>query len=577
MKEKNLFRKLFYIIPLMLVVFTCFYFIIIFFFNWELRSQQKEKSISLAFSLSQNALHSIIESNLTELQRLTNTIIKNKDVLGVQIRNNAGKVLTEQHLSKYKNIVTKDKDFTAFTPFKKQLSRQRTKTHNDTIIIRTDIPIHQTDTRLTQPLKAYGYICLYSSIKKSAISSKTKYAALLLCLILFTVSVFIIFMAFSFFIIPLKKINRSALELKHKNYRFRIKEKTKHQEEFSSLYHRINRIAQMLEAKEKKYNKTKQQLVGLQHDIDNIIKKHTSKLTKSRERINKAQDELMHLSAISLSNEIKSQIIEATANPITNSMLIIQDKLPKMLLIKKSEILNDFYAILKNWNKLFTENKLSDYFAGNTDKNLNQIKDEFAQLFSQIGKINENNETVLRFFFIFEKEFSRFVQIIDDLKSNIITEKNIRKISLRDVMKNVITILEQKINNGRIKIKTHFPETEPTVMADKNDIIYVIYNILLNSINAFEKKPLLDHRINIAIENIQGKKIVMTFEDNGPGINEKDIPHLFNPGFSGSNDSLGYGLCVSANIINGYHGKIELLKSDKNISTIFRVEIPHKA
>lgn len=579
MKEKNLFQKLFYIMPLLLVAFSLFYLSILFLFDSEIKANKREKSLSLALNLSQNAIFAILDGNLSHLQQLTDTIIKNNNVVAAQVRNSVGKILISSYVPKYKNFISKNYKITSFTKLQNKDYNQIKAFHKKKEILRTDTTIKFIDKNISKQdnNKSYGYISLYTIIDKNNIRTQTKSIVLILCASLLGLVTLIIFWAFSFFIIPLRKINRAALELKHKHYKFRIPEKSKHHEEFAALYHRINRIAQMLETKEKKYDKTKQQLMRLQLDIDNIIKKHTSKINKSSNSIKEAQNELMHLSAMSLSNEIKSQIIESTANPITNSMLIIQDKLPKMLMIKKGELLNELHSVLNKWNKLFRDGKLDSYFASKKESDQQLMVQEFNKIFNSIGQINENNETVLRFFFIFEKEFSRFVQVINDLKSNIINTKNIRKISLKDTLKNVITILEQKINDSRIKISTTYPENEPIIHADKNDIIYVFYNIILNSIDAFRTKPLMDHKIKIEIKNSNPKYTEIIFEDNGPGINEKDTKNIFDAGFAGNGQSLGYGLCVSSNIINYYNGSISLLKSEKNVSTVFSVKIPKKA
>jgi len=70
-----------------------------------------------------------------------------------------------------------------------------------------------------------------------------------------------------------------------------------------------------------------------------------------------------------------------------------------------------------------------------------------------------------------------------------------------------------------------------------------------------------------AIENqTNGKIIVHTeqqndivlihIDDNGPGINDKDIEKIFEPFFTTKKSGLGLGLSISARIMNSMKGKL---------------------
>ncbi|MNF79805.1 Signal transduction histidine-protein kinase ArlS [compost metagenome] len=70
----------------------------------------------------------------------------------------------------------------------------------------------------------------------------------------------------------------------------------------------------------------------------------------------------------------------------------------------------------------------------------------------------------------------------------------------------------------------------------------------------------------------------MRFSDNGIGISEEDLKHIFKPFYRGLNkiyaDGNGIGLSLTQKIILLHKGTISVL-SDKKSGTVFTVELYH--
>lgn len=120
--------------------------------------------------------------------------------------------------------------------------------------------------------------------------------------------------------------------------------------------------------------------------------------------------------------------------------------------------------------------------------------------------------------------------------------------------------------NKNISIKKHFLFTS------------ILRNLINNSIEAINKKE-----SHIYIETkINNNKFICTVKDNGSGIKEKNLPYIFNPGFSNKfNENSGeaqrgLGLTLVKDIINKeFNGKINIF-SIENKATCFTLEIPLK-
>jgi nitrogen-specific signal transduction histidine kinase len=120
------------------------------------------------------------------------------------------------------------------------------------------------------------------------------------------------------------------------------------------------------------------------------------------------------------------------------------------------------------------------------------------------------------------------------------------------------------------------------VAADKNRIIQVISNLLVNAMK-FTKAG----RIVVQLRKRKGKKIadgnhqvIVSIKDEGPGIDPSVMPRLFTKFASKSEKGTGLGLFISKSIIEAYDGKIwaENNKDGKGATFSFTLPIqkPHQ-
>lgn len=85
------------------------------------------------------------------------------------------------------------------------------------------------------------------------------------------------------------------------------------------------------------------------------------------------------------------------------------------------------------------------------------------------------------------------------------------------------------------------------------------------------------HRCSVSIE-AQKDHVLLQFSDEGIGISENDLPHIFEPFYRGDNktfaDGNGIGLSLTKKILQLHHGEIEV-SSLVNKGTVYRILFPH--
>ena len=64
----------------------------------------------------------------------------------------------------------------------------------------------------------------------------------------------------------------------------------------------------------------------------------------------------------------------------------------------------------------------------------------------------------------------------------------------------------------------------------------------------------------------------MDIEDNGPGIKQEDLPHIFSPFFTTKRSGTGLGLAICHGIIEE-HGGLIRVESEEGKGAAFRVSL----
>jgi len=106
------------------------------------------------------------------------------------------------------------------------------------------------------------------------------------------------------------------------------------------------------------------------------------------------------------------------------------------------------------------------------------------------------------------------------------------------------------------------------------EIKQVVLNLVANSLEAMEPGGTL--RIDILQ---QVDQVVLTFQDDGCGMTDEVIEHLFEPFFTRRKDGKGTGLgmAISHRIINDHGGTIEATSDGPNRGSTFGIYLPRRA
>jgi len=166
-------------------------------------------------------------------------------------------------------------------------------------------------------------------------------------------------------------------------------------------------------------------------------------------------------------------------------------------------------------------------------------------------------------------------EIIKQLRQFVRKEQPERSIiSINDLISDVLIFVKSEARKSNVKIICNTDKNIPRILAQPIQIEQVLLNLLKNSIEALQTIDKENKLVTITTEIAGDNALVVTVEDNGPGIDGNIKEGLFDPFITSKNSGLGLGLSISQGIIESHHGKLYLHTGKKSAGTVFRFALP---
>jgi len=167
------------------------------------------------------------------------------------------------------------------------------------------------------------------------------------------------------------------------------------------------------------------------------------------------------------------------------------------------------------------------------------------------------------------------VEHLEELVNNVLVfakpmEPKMVPVDLAKVIEQVLALAEKGIADKQIDVKIDLKNI-PQVTVDAGMITDALLNIVRNAVDAVETEGLIE----ITVRNLSGDypSVSVEIKDNGCGIEEADLPHLYNPFFTRKKYGTGLGLSQVVKIIEMHHGTIDIV-SEKGKGTKVSVTLP---
>ena len=139
------------------------------------------------------------------------------------------------------------------------------------------------------------------------------------------------------------------------------------------------------------------------------------------------------------------------------------------------------------------------------------------------------------------------------------------EMDVRELLYDSMRAVEPIAAGGGITITPDFPETPVMVSCDDTRLRRAVTKILSNGVRYARSQLHLTCRT-------EKRHVTIRIQDDGDGIAEADLPHIFDRFYMGKNGKSGIGLALAKEIIHLHKGTIRAYNGDSG--AVFEISIP---
>jgi PAS domain S-box-containing protein len=168
----------------------------------------------------------------------------------------------------------------------------------------------------------------------------------------------------------------------------------------------------------------------------------------------------------------------------------------------------------------------------------------------------------------------RMSELVDSVRAMLKRERQIgAPISLNDLIKEVLVLLESDVQLHRIAVRTALNESLPKVLANRVQLEQVLFNLIKNAIEAMNSVTESSRELQLRTEVDESGNLMIVIQDSGTGVDPENIDRVFNPFFTTKSRGMGLGLSICRSIVEAHHGRL-WVEPGVHKGSIFRISLP---
>ena len=169
----------------------------------------------------------------------------------------------------------------------------------------------------------------------------------------------------------------------------------------------------------------------------------------------------------------------------------------------------------------------------------------------------------------------RISEVIDGIRN--LSQKDARGrvlLNLNNLIRDVFKLTDVDLRMQDVSIELTLRSELPQILVNPAQIRQVMLNLIFNAAEAMREIRDRPRMVRIGSDVTQDNcDVVITVEDSGTGVDEKDIGRIFEPFFTTKPAGTGIGLAICRSIIETHGGKL-LASPNAPYGMIFRIYLP---
>ncbi|MGD8780240.1 MAG: ATP-binding protein [Ignavibacteria bacterium] len=225
---------------------------------------------------------------------------------------------------------------------------------------------------------------------------------------------------------------------------------------------------------------------------------------------------------------------------------------------EKTEELKSVYEQVVQIEKLASLGKLSSTVAHELNNPLEGILTYSKLIAKKLSKLGNTAELdkMQEFLKLIADESSRCGKIVKDLLIfSQQHEEEFVEYDIVEVINKSVLMINHLLELNKIRLEKIFDKDELRINCNGQKLQQALMSLLINAVESIQE----DGIIKVTLNQFKDK-ISIRITDNGTGISDKDLSHIFEPFYSTKQKmkGTGLGLAVAYGIIKSHNGEIEV-------------------
>jgi two-component system NtrC family sensor kinase len=240
---------------------------------------------------------------------------------------------------------------------------------------------------------------------------------------------------------------------------------------------------------------------------------------------------------------------------------------------QKTEELKNIYDQVVQIERLASLGKLSATVAHELNNPLEGILTYSKLIQKKLRALEDGNDysKIIEFLTLIADESARCGKIVKDLLLFSHTDTDeFTKCELSQLIDKSITLINHHLEINNVKLIKVYPKEIIEIFCNSQKIQQALMSLLINAIESMPNGGSI--KVDLTKEN---NLAVIRIKDEGMGIPEKDLPHIFEPFYSTKEAAKGTGLGLSIvyGIISLHNGHVEVEETSQK-GTTFKITLP---
>lgn len=149
-------------------------------------------------------------------------------------------------------------------------------------------------------------------------------------------------------------------------------------------------------------------------------------------------------------------------------------------------------------------------------------------------------------------------------------QPDLAETNLVEIIEDVLRFQGRELADRAITVEADLPASMPVVMADRDQLKQVFFNLIKNAMEAMGP----DGRLTLRVRS-DDDSVYVALADTGSGIKAEDMARLFSPYHTTKQSGHGLGLLIVQRIMRDHGGHVGI-ESKEGVGTVVTLQFPQK-